>query len=346
MKKSTSRVRVAGALAIATSLILAGCSSSVPDNQPDGTAAPFGSLEELVAAAQAEGTFTYYTSQSPGIVELLVPAFEAEYGITVDMLRLNSGELQQRLIAEGTSSSASIAELPPEFFVASADLFIDLTEAEVPALGDIAEHLVSKNSVTTSALPWVIGYNTDLVKDVPTTWEEVVTDWSGEYLFTDPESSNGYMAFTNEVWRAFGDDLVRDMAANAGQLSNSGASAAQQIAAGEFALTIPNYPGQLTPLMAQGANVDYFLPQEPTFALPMTAGILKNAPSPASARLFLNWLISHDGQSALCDTGLAGSILSDDAGLEGCVELPEGWAPYELDVDAERRSMLLDLLGR
>jgi len=347
MKRSASRTWVASAIAIVSSVAMVACAST-PGSEQDQSApgSQSGPLGELVAAAQEEGTLTYYTSQSPGIVEKLVPAFEAEYGIKVDLLRLNSGELQQRLNAEGESSRADIAELPPDFFVSSAELFVDLSAELVPSLAEVPEDLVGENSVVTSALPWIIGYNSDLVSDVPETWEDVVDDWAGEYVLTEPESSNGYMAFVNEIQKAFGDSVVEKLAANAGQIASSGAGAAQQIAAGEFAITIPNYPGQLTPLIEQGASIDYVLPQEPAVVLPITAGILANGPHQNAAQLFLNWLVSFDGQEALCETGLAGAILPPDAGLDGCVELPEGWVTYALDVDEDRRNELLNLLGR
>jgi iron(III) transport system substrate-binding protein len=345
VKRTTSRVWLMSAVAVVSSMVMVGCSNAAPTEPTGASSAPGGSLEELVAAAQKEGTVTYYTSQSPGIVEKLVPAFESKYGIHVDLLRLNSGELQQRLIAEGTSSDADLAELPPEFFVSSADLFRDLSTKLVPSLADVPTDLVGDNAVVTSALPWIIGYNTDLVKDVPKTWKDVIDNWKGDYLLTDPKSSNAYMAFVNEIQKAFGDDAVKKLGAGAGQIANSGAAAAQQIAAGEFAITVPNYPGQLTPLIAQGAKVKYVLPQEPAVTLSITAGILENGPHPAAARLLLDWLVSHDGQKALCDTGLAGAILPPAAGLEGCVELPDGWVPYALDVDENRRNELLDLLG-
>lgn len=344
MTTTASRILRTSALAILSTALIAGCSAT-PSSPNGGKPGPTGSFEELVAAAQSEGTFTYYTSQSPGTVAATVPAFEAKYHIKVDLLRLNSGELQQRLIAEGTNSKADVAELPPEFFNSSSDLFMPLTPNLVPSLANVPKDFVHDVSVATSIAPWVIGYNTELVKSAPTSWEDVINKHPGDYVFSDPRSSDAYMAFVNEFQKSFGDAAVKKLAKNAGQLADSGAAATQQIAAGEFAFTIPNYPGQLAPLIAQGATIKYVVPQQPASGLTMTAGILKNGPHHAAARLFLSWLLSKEGQQLLCDGGIASTILASEAEVKGCIKLPNGWKPYETNIDDQRRNELLNLLG-
>jgi iron(III) transport system substrate-binding protein len=78
------------------------------------------SLDELVAAAKAEGTFTFYTSSSEATVAILIDAFQKEYpGIKANVLRLPSGALNTRY---GNEAASSVYEADL-FNSATTDLF-------------------------------------------------------------------------------------------------------------------------------------------------------------------------------------------------------------------------------
>ena len=336
-----------GAIILATAaLAMSACSAPAPAPDPTEEAGG-GGLEALIEEAKAEGSLTVYASSSPGILDILIPAFQEEYGITANVLRLNSGELTQRFLAEGDTSEADVIEVPIDFFAANPDLFVDLSEEEVPGYDAFPEAARSvPDAVVSYVSPWVIVYNTDQVAEdeVPTTWKEVVEEWEGQYIFTDPTSSSSYMAFVNEVEKVYGAEFLADLNANKGQLGDSAATAAQQIASGEFAMSIPNYPGQVPPLAEAGAPIAYTIIQDPPAVLPMSLGITESAKNSAAARLFVAWRISEAGQRAVCETGFNASPLAEELG--NCeIPLPDGWEPYETGLSETRVNQLLDDLG-
>jgi ABC-type Fe3+ transport system substrate-binding protein len=55
-------------------------------------------------------------------------------------------------------------------------------------------------------------------------------------------------------------------------------------------------------LKKKGAPVD-FLPGGPTFATLSTIGVVQNAPHPAAAKLFVDFILSPEGQQALVRGG-------------------------------------------
>ena len=76
----------------------------------------------------------------------------------------------------------------------------------------------------------------------------------------------------------------------------------EKVVAGEILI---NGMGQTSTYVQQklaGAPIDIVLPKE---GIPYTiqcTGLVKNAPHPATAKLFLNWLYSPDGQKAITTT--------------------------------------------
>lgn len=317
------------------------------DATPDSTDGdPYG---DLVAAAEQEGALTFYASSSPGILDVMIPAFEEDFDISVELLRLNSGDLTQRYLAEAESSEADVIEVPGILFATSPELFVEMSEEEVPGYQAYPEAArEASHSIVSYLSPWTIMYNTDMVSEdeVPTTWEEVVNEWDGQYILTDPRSSNSYMGWSHETAEEVGVDLLEQIGSQNPTLSQGGAAAAQQVAAGEFAISIPNYPGQALPLASEGAPIAYNVPSEPAAVLAMSIGIPSNAPNPNAARLFTAWRMTAEAQQMVCDSGLSAAPLWASGDIEECeVTIPEDWRTYEEDLSDERQAELLDALG-
>src|SRR5690606_10485714 len=89
-------------------------------------------FDELVAAANAEGELTFYTTTAEEFVKKLTDGFTAEYpGIEVKVLRLASGALHARFATE-TETGVFVADMVdttsdelhnthPEWFVELSD---------------------------------------------------------------------------------------------------------------------------------------------------------------------------------------------------------------------------------
>jgi len=70
------------------------------------------------------------------------------------------------------------------------------------------------------------------------------------------------------------------------------------LAAGEFSIALNLYDYRINQLKAQGAPVDYLL-LDPIMIIPTVLMLARHSPHPHAAALFIDWLISQEGQAVL-----------------------------------------------
>lgn len=148
---------------------------------------------------------------------------------------------------------------------------------------------------------WCMSYNTKLVKreSLPKRWED---------LLTQPEWRGGNLALANRptqwalpVWKARGAEwtknfLTRLFTEVKPQLRKEGLNAIPQlVAAGEFHGAMPSSQSHVAHMLSVGAPVGYHCP-EPVPAAAVDGSIMRGSPNLHAARIFLNWLLSKEGQ--------------------------------------------------
>ena len=150
---------------------------------------------------------------------------------------------------------------------------------------------------------WCMAYNTKLVKkeDVPKKWED---------LLTNPRWRGGKLALGNRpnlwslmLWNPKGEKWVKDYLYRLftevrPQLRKEGLNALPElVAAGELDAVLPAPDSTTYRLVLRGAPVGYACP-EPIPVAVEEAAILRGAPNLYSARVFVNWWLSKEGQIA------------------------------------------------
>jgi iron(III) transport system substrate-binding protein len=150
---------------------------------------------------------------------------------------------------------------------------------------------------------WCMAYNTRSLKkeDMPKRWDD---------LLTNPKFRNGNLAIGNRpqlwslsLWKANGEKWTKDFLTKLfndvkPQLRREGMNAMLELlAAGEFHATIPSAEYRTFKKNLDGAPVSYHCPEPVPIAV-SEMGILKGAPNINSARLFINWFLSKEGQIA------------------------------------------------
>lgn len=145
-----------------------------------------------------------------------------------------------------------------------------------------------------------VGYNTKLVAkaDLPKKWED---------LLDNPRWRNGKLALGNRtiwlapLWKAKGEKWARDYVNKLfhevrPQRRKEGLnSLVELLSAGEFDAVMPANNGDTYERAMRGAPVGFVCPDPAPLGIGY-AGILKGAPHVNSARIFLNWLLSKEGQ--------------------------------------------------
>ena len=77
---------------------------------------------------------------------------------------------------------------------------------------------------------------------------------------------------------------------------------AELVAAGEFAVTVEVYAHRAQEMKEKGAPVNW-VAVEPVLIHPLVGIIAKNAPHPNTARLFMDYILSKEGQIKVRDEG-------------------------------------------
>lgn len=338
---------VAGISAILVGLTLGGCAVEAPP-EPKPQASEDG-WDAVIAAAKQEGKLTLYTGSADVTNTLLADGFRKEYGIEIEVLRLAGVPLVQRFEAEadsGTVLADVMINNVYEFYDDRPELFLPLDEQVVPNIADFPEKAVSELTIDFSISPFGLQYNTDLFdeSDIPDSWEDIIDPaWKDQVLFSDPRESANYAGWADAMEREYGTKFLQRFANLNFEIINSGAPAAQRVAAGSKGISLPSFPAFSAELIEQKAPIAFKALSGPQIGSVLKASISADAPHPNAARLFMHWVMNDEITAAVCEVG--GSVSPKDPGGErlGCFSLPD-YVPVT-PLSDDRRQKLLNALG-
>jgi iron(III) transport system substrate-binding protein len=306
-----TRFGALGAAVVAAVLMLAGCVSAALA-QGAGNAAIFlhqgpDREQRLVEKAKAEGTLTLYTSMATTESGPLGQAFEKKYGIKVQIWRALSENVVQRAVTEARvgrraldvveTNAPEVEALAREGVLAE---FFSPYLADLPAWG-LPPHL---RWASDRANLWVTAFNTGKVRrdELPATLEGFADPkWKGRISLeaTDSDWMYGVVNFMGE---AQGLDFFRKLAALKPEMRKGHILVAQLVAAGELPVCLTVYSGNADSIKAKGGPIDWAV-SEPLIGRPQAIAVARNAPHPHAALLFVDFVLSPEGQKLLADMG-------------------------------------------
>lgn len=344
MRRSLSML----ALAAAAGLVLAGCASDEPTDPPaEEGASGDTQLEDLIAAAQEEGSLVFYLTPPEATARELADAFFEAYEIEAEFVRMTGGELAARYSAE-VEAGAPAADLVIPSYDAFIDAGIDegwltgLNDADIPGFDDFPEEgkIDDGKTAVVQFAPSGLSWNTDALGDlpVPDTFDDLADpQYEGKLLLTDPSSSQAYIQFWTMVADAYGMETVEAIAGNAVRLYNSVVPMTEALAAGEGAATGPNVGQVVAGAAASGAPVEFGLP-DLTTGPEIVMALSTDAQSPNAARLFAHFVLSEEGQAIL--NAAPGNISAYNYD-----EMPPEYVRIDRDAALENEQAILDAFG-
>ncbi|MFO1189147.1 MAG: extracellular solute-binding protein [Alphaproteobacteria bacterium] len=111
----------------------------------------------------------------------------------------------------------------------------------------------------------------------------------------------------------------------------STSAAAQALAAGEIDAALCMTPGAIEPLIKQGATAAFTIPK-PGFGLVGALGITSWSKRPNAAQVFMNWLMTDEGQNALiAGVGTAASPVGAQASTAIDIKSINAWDASKYD---------------
>ena len=264
--------------------------------------------QSIVDGAKKEGRVVFYASMEAQSAQRLVAQFEKKYPfIKVDATRIGSERMATRLVAEaqGRKVQADVVNQSGFDFYGVMqkgifEIYQSPERAALPPEYKDEDGLWTINSATLN----VIGYNTKLVTptSIPKSfWDLTDPRWKGQLLMDENESKwmAGMMTYYGEAKVI---ELLRKLATQEIQFRVGHTLLQTLAAAGERSIVAVAFANGVDRLKKEGAPIDW-VAADPIIGLTFGLGLVKDAPHPNAARLFINFLLSREGQEILAAVG-------------------------------------------
>lgn len=297
---------------------------------PAQTGAETKDAAALYTAAKKEGKVTFYLSDVVSVGERLAAGFKKSYpGIDVETYRGIAGQVLPRLDQERVAK------------IDTADVFLtsELGWLEARAKEDALlkpspsvvshwpEQFIYHGTIYIASVdPLVIMYNKNMVKVPPTSYTDLLAPEYKDRISTNPIAATSIVAFYDWAEKTLGKDYLIRLKAQNPKFYNGGSPAGQAVAAGEIAAHgIAAIPANATPLIEKGAPIGYVVPN-PGIGIAFSISALGWGKHPNAGRLFADYVLSKEGQTAYNGTGESGSPLPGISGsLDASHVIP--WDP-------------------
>ncbi len=268
--------------------------------------------DALVAAARKDGKLIIYNGSNFPVVRRLAAQFAGAIGISVDVLDGRTTEIRERIRVE-QATGRTVASCT---FTGLTTLVNQQKEGAFQPHGAIAglEKIDPLLAGDGTIAPLCVGnfaalINTSLVKgdDIPRSWQDFTNPkWKGKILSDDPRAAGAGAVWFEATLNAFGRAFHEKMAAQDIVFSRIFPESQRRLARGEFSLYLPFNVSELNGL--KGLPVQCIVPAEGVPYVPFCMAILKDAPQPSAARLFIEYMLEEPQQIALASEGFKPAV--------------------------------------
>ncbi len=278
------------------------CLTALPVAPARGAAAE---REKVLDGAKKEGRLVLYTGMETDEASLFTKEFTKKYPFIKPEIFRSSGEkVQARFMVEHRANThladvfqTSIVQV---YQLKNAGMLARYVSEEAPAY---AEGFKDAQGYWTAfyQIPYVIGYNTRMVaaKEAPASYEDLLNPkWKG-LISLETEEYQWFYHTLQLMGRDKGLDFMKKFAGQNLQMRKGHTLLAQLVAAGESAIATVVYSNRVERMKATGAPIDWVRFKGPTISAINAIAIPDKAPHGNAARLFVDFVLSREGQNLL-----------------------------------------------
>ena len=301
------------------------------------------------AQGKPEASVVVYSAADSDMVNSVVAAFEKKNpGIKASTVVAGTGEIIKRMEAEKERPLGDVGwSFGPEAIGDKKGLFEPYLSGEA---GSFFPGQVPADRVWTpfTTMPYVIMYNKKLVSEAekPTAWKDVLdAKWKGKVAYADAtKSGSSYTLLVtwltiygkNEAGWKFVEDLLRQC-----KVLPKSSMTYQGVANGEYPIGL-TFEQAAFEYLKGGAPIGLIYPSEGTAITLDGSAVIKNAPHPNAAKLFLDFTVSKEMQDLMVEKFGRRSVRKDVGSPAGLPALDKIKAiSYDLEYAAKNREQLL-----
>ncbi len=285
---------------------------------------------KILEMAKKEGELEFYGGFSVADFAQFVRRFNSKYPfIKVNHMRAGAEKLMTRIITEREAGKYTADVIQIRGFPAQV-----LIEKKVFAKYLSPESKAYAKGFTDPQNRWttlyvqtsVIAFNTRAVKAGEIkTWEDLLNPkWKGQMVI-DREETEWFANMLKVMGKEKGLRYMQDLADQNPNFREGHTLMAQLVAAGEHKIGISLYAPRIEDLKAKGAPIEW-VQTNPVIGFLYLVGIAEKAPHPNTARLFLDFALSKEGQTEISRAhfiSMRHDVKADPPGLvEGVHILP------------------------
>lgn len=297
-----------------------------------------------------------YNAQHQELLDQIVPIFEEETGLDVELRSGKDLEMANQIVEEGKDSPADVfltENSPAMSVVDNAGLF---TEVPSGAVDNIPEQYVPEDKMWTGFLgrSTVAMFNTDALNegDMPDSILDFAKpEWKGRIGFS-PTGAD-FQAIVSAVLELEGKEATEEWLAGLkdnGVILQNNLVVMRAVNAGEIDAGIAYHYYWYRDRAESGEDSDnsalhFFGNQDPGAFLSISgAGILASSANADSAAKFVEWLTSTDAQQAMAESYALEYPLNPEAGLNPDVKPFDELEPPTVDVSSLNGPEVTDLM--
>jgi len=260
-----------------------------------------------IQAAKAEGHVVIYSPNIEQATARTLKAFEKRFPeIKTQYVRLQAGALYARLQAERRAGSHMVDVLNMSDRGLAEDFLKQggYTRYMTPQLAAYEPRFRSKPEGYFTAGTLImsgIAYNPNNIvpADVPKDWPDLNDPrWTGKVSVKSAASGVQYNAW-NELKKIYGDDYWKEFSKLKPRPFDSYVQQFDRLINGEDAFAHTAQYSAYLEFRKKGAPVAFVAPKGGLPVIPEVWGVVDQAPNPQAARLFLDWLLSAEGQQVI-----------------------------------------------
>ena len=297
-----------------------------PETPAEEPAAEADPMEDLIAAAKAEGELTVYGSCEEEYLAAACQHFQELYGIKVDYQRLSTGEVQAKIEEENGNPSADV------WFGGTTDPYNVLAKEDLlePYAAQNASHLIS-DMYKDAEGKWygiykgILGFmvNTDELErlglEAPADWADLLKpEYKGLIWLSNYNTAGTAKLVINTMIQKYGHDegiqYLVDLDKNIEVYTKSGSGPSKNVGTGECVIGIGFLHDGITQIVDnQYGNIALVIPSSGTsFEIGATA-MFKGAAHPNAAKLWIEYALSPECVELAAQNGSYQFLVIDNA---------------------------------